>query len=193
MNLLSDARPHEWRRLTFQDESDWQQGIDLLENRIRGRYLHQIEQIEQEKHSGFAIIALDCLLIEMLQQFREGVIRTPAGEAGEYFSRFLTETSFGEFFTPQVAEMFYRQIRCGILHQAEVRGSSALRIGDEFPLVSFSQDHHGLLVNRILFHRQVEREFENFIAQLRNPANRDMRSKFRLKMDYICRHCGAAD
>jgi len=137
-------------------------------------------------------MALDCLLIETLQQFREGVDRTPPRESGRYFLRFLTDTSFGRHFTNETAEMFYRQIRCGILHQSELEGSSRILIRENIPLVKYADDRKGLVINRRLFHQQLVREFEAYVNKLRDPSNRELREKFRSKMDHICRVSGEA-
>ena len=104
--------------IDFSTEEGWQLAINIFEDRIRGRFLDIIEQIEDHPYSGFAVMALDCLLIETLQQFREGVAETK-GRSKRYFVSFLRNTRFKEHFkTEKMAEDFYDWIRCGILHQA---------------------------------------------------------------------------
>lgn len=178
----------DYRSLAFSTEEEWQKAVKILEDRIRGRFLRVIEFIESYEYSGFAILALDCLLIETLQQFREGVPKTPVRKSKEYFVRFLTETSFGKFFNRNLANMFYEQIRCGILHQAEIKGSSRVLIRPQAPLVSLADDRNGLVVNRELFHGQLIKEFEDYVSLLRknNPPDEKLRRNFKRKMDYIC-------
>lgn len=168
-------------------ESDWQLAVDIFQDRIRERFLDPLARIEDCPYSGFAVLALDCLLIEMLQQFREGVNRTPAGKSKLFFTKFLTETGFGRFFDDRQAELFYRQIRCGILHQAELRGSSRVLVADDVPLVSYSEDNKGLTVNRRAFHRHLLEEFDVYVNQLKDPSNTRMRERFKHKMMTICR------
>ena len=187
MRISPHYTTEDWKAIDFSTERGWQKAIDIFEDRIRGRFLKIIESIENYTYAGFAVLALDCLLIETLQQFLEGVYQTPRGKGREYFVRFLTETSFRKFFDKQKAEMFYEQIRCGILHQAEVKESSRVFIREGIPLVSLTEDGKGLIVNRKLFHEQLVKEFENYLRRLRNPANKDLRNKFKRKMDYICR------
>ena len=142
----------DWEKLTFSKEEDWLKAIDIFEDRINGRFINIINIVEGYEFSGFAVLALDSLLIETLQQFREGVSETPKGKSHEYFVRFLTETSFGKFFDQRKAELFYKQIRCGILHQAEIKGSSRVLIRQQVPLVRLTKDGNGLIMNRKLFH-----------------------------------------
>ena len=178
----------DWKARDFSTEEEWQKAIDIFEDRIRSRFLRVIELIERYTYSGFAILALDCLLIETLQQFRKGVSKTPPRKSKEYFVQFLTKTSFAKFFNSALAEMFYDQIRCGILHQAEIKDSSRVLIRHQTPLVRFADDKKGLVINRKLFHRQLVKEFENYVAQLRknSPPDEKLRHKFKKKMDCIC-------
>lgn len=179
----------DWKALDFSTEEGWQRGIDIFEDRIRGRFLGIVEAIQDYEFSGFAVMALDCLLIETLQQFYEGKAETPRGQSGEYFRRFLTGTSFSEFFDTKKADMLYSSIRCGILHQAEIKGSSRIWIKEGTPLVSCAEDDNGLLINRRLFHKQLECEFSHYVARLRqnDPPDDKLRERFKRKMDVICK------
>ena len=187
MRISPQYSVDDWKTLTFSNEKDWQKAIVIFEDRIRGRFLKFIDLIKDCKFSGFAVLALDCLLIETLQQFREGEEKTPEGKSKDYFVRFLTETSFGEFLTQDTAKKFYYQIRCGILHQAEVKENSLVRIRQNEPLVKSTEDDKGVVVNRKLFHEQLVKVFEEYLSYLRDPSNEDERDKFKKKMDYICR------
>jgi len=178
----------DWRKLSFSTEDEWRKAIDIFEDRVRGRFLEPISCIKGCTHAGFAVLALDCLLIETLQQFCEGVPGTPSRQSKTFFVRFLTETSFDRYFDKEMAEKFYKQIRCGILHQAEVEGNSRVLIKGD--LVKYTDDGKGLVINRKLFHKQLVREFEDYVARLREPSNQELRKRFRKKMDYICRVSG---
>ncbi|MDD3732066.1 MAG: hypothetical protein PHU88_06790 [candidate division Zixibacteria bacterium] len=177
----------DWKKITFQSEEDWQLAVEIFKDRIRERFLNPLEHIEKYPYAGFAVLALDCLLIEMLQQFREGVNRTPTGKSKLFFISFLTETGFKKYFDKRQAELFYRQIRCGILHQAEVRGSSRVLVSDLEPMVAYASDRRGLVVNRTFFHEQLLTEFDNYTRELLNSANRELRVKFKSKMMAICK------
>ena len=190
MRISPQYNVNDWLKLTFSTEDEWQEAIEMLEDRIRGRFLDIIHLIEGEIYAGFAVLALDCLLIETLQQFREGVSETPRGQSKSYFTSFLTEGYFGQYFDEKMAIMFYRQIRCGILHQAEVKGSSRVLIRWGTPLVKYTNDRKGLVINRKLFHQQLIQEFEDYINRLREPSNQELRGNFKKKMDYICKAFG---
>jgi hypothetical protein len=177
------------------DESDWNIAIDIFEDRIYGRFLNIIETIEKKLFSGFSVMALDCLLCETLQQFYDGEdeSQSPTND----FVRFLTTSSFKQYFgtdnTPRtsMAAVFYNQIRCGILHQAEVKKTSLIKIEDKYSLVDWSDSQHtGLVVNRKKFHHQLDQEFHNYLVSLRTqpiiPTVHPWEN-FKKKMDFICR------
>lgn len=176
-----------WKALNFSTEKSWRKAIEIFEDRIRGRFLNVIDAIEKHTHAGFAVLALDCLLIETLQQFREGKASTPPRMSEKYFVNFLTTTSFGDYFDDRTAKMFYDQIRNGIFHQAEVKECSRVLKREGIQLVSTTNDGKGLIINRKLFHGQLVDEFEKYLSRLQDPLNEDLRTKFKKKMDYICR------
>jgi len=182
----------DWKALNFSTEEQWQKAIDIFEDRIHSRFFQVTGKIAHDEQAGFAVLALDCLLIETLQQFREGVSETPSNKSGEYFVRFLTGTSFSNFFCPRLAEMFYKKIRCGILHQAEIKGSSRVVIQQQVPLVRLAKDGNGLIINRNSFHKQLINEFKNYVSQLRknDPADEKLRLNFKKKMNHICQVSG---
>jgi cation transport regulator ChaC len=181
-----------WKMIDFSKEEGWQLAIDIFEDRIRGRFLDMVKLIQGEPYAGFSVMALDCLLIETLQQFREGVRETPARQSGEYFRRFLTETEFSEYFDGKKADLFYDFIRCGILHMAEIKGTSRILTRKGVPVVKINGPEicpDGLVLNRRRFHAILEYVFQSYVKDLRknNPPNQELRDRFKSKMDQICK------
>ena len=132
-------------------------------------------------------MALSCLLIETLQQFYDGEHRT-AGSSKSAFCRFLMRSSFGKHFDRESAAKFYYFIRNGILHQAEIKGSSRIWRRKRTPLVADAPDGNGLIINRHLFYQQLVHEFEDYVDRLRknDPSDDELRNKLRAKMNAIC-------
>lgn len=128
-------------------------------------------------------MAIDCLLIETLAAFRMGLTAT-RGQSKAVFSDFLaTRPLFNKHFTKFYAEQFYDEFRCGILHQAEIKGTS--RVWSVGKVID--EDAGRLTVNRTEFHKLVKREIESHAQELADTKNTDLREKFRSKMDFICR------
>ena len=154
MRISPKYRVRHWVGLDLQTEEGWKKGIDIFEDRMRGRFLDMVRRIERADFAGFAILALDCLLAETLQQFKDGLAESPSGKGANeaFFVRFLTHSRFRRFFDRAKAGMFYKQIRCGILHQAEVKENSRVVIDSNTPLAQTTQNGRGLVINRRLFH-----------------------------------------
>src|SRR6267143_3075965 len=88
----------DWLQLDRSNQADWPHALEIFTDRIQGRFLDPIRRLRSYNGSGFAILALDSLLVETLQQFWEGVGRTPSKlsakgcrqlRAEEYFRDFL--------------------------------------------------------------------------------------------------------
>jgi hypothetical protein len=173
----------DWKGLSFTREEDWARGVEIFADRIRGRFLKIVESIEQLPFAGFAVLALDCLLVETLQQFRAGLDESPRGHNEAFFVEFLRSTGLGQSFVGRMPNLFYRQVRCGLLHQAEVKGSSRVVITG--PLVRLAADGKGVIVNRRKFHGELVRTFDHYVTTLLNGSDTTLRQNFRRKMDYI--------
>jgi hypothetical protein len=103
------------------------------------------------------------------------------------FVWFLTETAFANHFNANQAELFYETIRCGLLHQAEAEGASRIKRGQNYPLVQYTSDHAGVIINASLFHGLLEQVIEDYALELLNPRAIDLRRAFRGKMNFIAR------
>ena len=185
MEIAPGFTDNDWKRLTFRSKRDWIRAVAVLRWRLEERFVKPARKLLRLKRSGFAVLALDSLLVETLQQFREGVPETPNRHSLQYFNAFLTSPYLGPGFDDQTATLFYLTIRCGILHQAEVKESSLVR--RDRPLVSLSADRKGVVVNPVLFHNRVEAAFRSYLADLRKGTDGDLRRRFRDKMNHIAR------
>ena len=56
----------------FDGCEDWDTAINIVEDRIKGRWLDVVDELLRVPHSGFAILALDFIVIEALWSFRNG-------------------------------------------------------------------------------------------------------------------------
>ncbi|MDW8405320.1 hypothetical protein [Chloroflexus sp.] len=192
----------EWKELNLSlqsDESDWRKATEMFRKRL-GRFTEPVRALMGHKekkvnlYSGFAIIALDCLLIETLQSFREGR-SNPEGRRGrgsrqstrEMFVRFLTTRPRFKF-SDEEAEIFYDHFRNGILHQGEIKSSGRIKKETKSSrMIKPSEDDQSLIVYRNNFHRAVEEEIENYINELINGKDNQIRKNFIKKMNEICR------
>jgi hypothetical protein len=196
--ISPNFKSSKWNELDLRakDSLDWKVAVDIFEDRIEGRFLKQIEILANKsdrkirEFSGFAIMALDCLLIETLQQFHRGSKRTGKDQDDVMFHDFFQRApEFSTYFdTLAKSNVFYNQIRCGILHQAQTKKKSAIHIRYGSPLASWVDivdPSQGISINRLLFHKAVLGVYASYIAQLRGNNHLNLRRKFEKKMNMI--------
>lgn len=116
----------DYLNLKLNENSDydiWEQALKIFEDRIQGRFFDSIKILIKDKNkNGFAVMALNCLLIETLQQFVDGVDTND--RSMNAYTNFLRRELFDVFDTEEKAIMFYKNIRCGILHSAQTKNGS---------------------------------------------------------------------
>ena len=170
--------------------SDWEIAFNYFEKRINERFIEPINKlIESEenlnpidKKFGFSILALDCLLIETIQSFYQGITNS-SSKSKKIFKRFLTQQDgFKEYFiTDKIAEDFYFKFRCGLLHQAQT--SSDSKIWSVGELISTKGNY--FIVNRVLFHEKIITVFNSYLKELRETKDKTLLKNYKIKMDYI--------
>ena len=198
-----EIAPHvkntDWQALRLTPESEksaWVKALDIFRKRVN-RFIEPVNALTSSTStktilfSGFAIMALDCLLIETLQSFRTG--RPNPVKANDRLSTkmivdFLTKRpSFNIYFDDETkAKVFCDHFRNGILHQGEVKSSGRIRI-DTLKMIMPSEDNQSFVVNRRIFHNALVQEVENYVNELIDGKDVELRRNFIKKMNEICR------
>lgn len=166
----------------YSSEDDWNKATLIFRDRIACRFLNQINALLKDvRNNSFAIMALNCLLIETLLQFRDGKDETSTQNTIQY-SNFLSQ-EFPDVFTYQSARAFYRGIRCGILHSAQTKERTRLS-SDESYIINYN---NGVLeVSVKCFSHRLQQYFEDYIVKVSNVSETVIRANFIAKMDFIC-------
>lgn len=111
MEIAPNFTDNDWKSLDLSREGDWLRAIEAFRLRIEERFLKPVRAILSFSRSGFAILALDSLLVETLQQSIQGVEETPQGSGAAYFKAFLKRPAFRGAFDDESAELFRTAIR----------------------------------------------------------------------------------
>ncbi len=190
MKIAGTFRTDEWpalcARLKADETAAWHEAATLLRQRLGGRYLEHARELLNRRFSGFAILAIDCAVIEALEQFRKGTLSTPRSMSGAYYRDFFTTTRFRKFFTANRADLFFDTVRCGILHQAESKADSLVKKSAASFVVRESSSGAGLVINAKRFHEELEGALDDYINALL-AGDVTLRKSFIKKMDYIAR------
>lgn len=166
------------------NQEKWNTAVEILRDRIHGRYFNQIDMLSSDINAnGFTIMALNCLLIETLYQFKEGQDKTPSRKNKEAYSAFLMQ-EFSDFNTKDIAESFYTDIRCGILHSAQTKNESRLSDREGFA-VTF--EGGTLVVSVKGVSSLLKTYFDNYLRKLSDTSEVTLRKNFIKKMRFVCR------
>lgn len=166
----------EWNA-AFLGEPDWNKAIDIVKDRIEGRFIRWIDPLLPKEFSGFAIIALDCLLLETLYGFHNGASTLDTGTA---YTAILTAPPFS--FDEDLAKKFYKNVRNGVLHDTETRKGWVIRMTPQKRIVE--RDAGKWILNRSMFHKALKTALEDWIAKLR-AGNQTARDNMQRRMNEI--------
>jgi hypothetical protein len=165
----------------FDGRENWNAAIRIVEDRIKGRWLDPADRLMDEAHSGFAILALDCIVLESVWGFMNGKA-VPKHQEKQVYHDILTGPRFN--FTPDLSESFRELVRNGIMHDAETR--SRWLVEKTYPRYAVARENKNgdYVVNRTKFHRALTAAFKDWVAKLRG-GDTVLRKNMRLRMQEV--------
>ena len=165
------------------DDETFEKAIKMFEDRIKGRFLEQINLLKNDCYkNGFSIMALECLLVETFAQFYMGLEDTIGVSQEKYVDFLMNRLTC--FRTKTIANKFYSYIRCGILHQAQTKPRSGLTIKNQ---KTISYQNGFLLVSVDGFVSEMDNYFISYCESLKDCNQKELRENFIKKMDFICK------
>lgn len=159
-------------------QEDKQAIAAFIVERFDERYFNPVMN-SCSKH-GFTMMAVGCVVIETLESFYQGLEDTKH-KSGEMFAAFFErETSLKQF---RNVATFYQDVRCGILHQAEVRGGWRITRKNGAPLL----DEDEKTINAELFISGLRAAVLEYVLQLQ--ADPKLWGNLKNKMKQVCANC----
>jgi hypothetical protein len=179
------------------DPAQWEAAFeDYFRARIRRRYLEPIRVLQANdtmRGEGFSIVAIHCTLIEFLESTMQGknYRYVPRGQkhgpfeysnSGRVFVDFLSKRQpFAKVFNESVAQDFYENVRCGLLHEARTKNGWRIR----------AKDLTGAIVDankRILFRDNFHSGLLQFIEWYKGAVTSGqlLQEAFLRKFDSLC-------
>lgn len=163
--------------------------VRFLRERHQERFfqpMHLLANTQDTAHGfGFAIMALCCLLIETIECYRLGLPTSNENELSELkktqdastpnrykldvcqtpgsrgvFQRFFEEPAHASFFPGVGGCAFYKNIRCGLLHQGQTKRGWLVRRSGRF------WDDLAQTLNRDEFGQRLEECFDSYLKDL---------------------------
>lgn len=188
LSISPSYRVNNW--VNARDADNWDEMVKIFFDRIESRYLKPVRLIagdnEIGEFSGFSIIAIDCLVIETLNQFYLGLDETVGPHKMAFWNFFHNSDHFKNHLNRSTAFTFYSHYRCGILHQAQTKLKSVVRIDQNEMIQTVTERvSDGLIVDRSKFHSALEDEITSYMHKLKN-GDVNLRANFVKKMNLIC-------
>ncbi len=156
---------------------------DFIYKRFSERYILPFESIaDTKKKNGFSIMAVACLMIEALESFYQGLEDTKK-ISKDCFKSFFSHCEELKAFKGLEFD-FYKNVRCGILHQAETRsGWKIRRLGELL-------EKNSKTINATEFLKQLKKYLIRYSKELKmHDLKDDIWLKFKKKMDAIIGNC----
>ena len=184
-------------RADFGNEELWNSALDIFESRLNERYIRPAEEIQNSlpvKGEGFSITAILCSLIEALETFYSGKCykyETPRnnneygnGKSKSLFVNFLTSKQpFSNIFNENLADDFFKNVRCALLHEAMTRNGWVIRIDND---VLVEQKGSNKILNRFYFLDSIKQYIKIYRSEV--LANKERKNAFIRKMNCICKN-----
>jgi hypothetical protein len=157
---------------------DW---IDVYEDRTTGWFLDHAWTLSQFTNTNFVVFYLALGYFEGWAQYRWGV--DSDGRSQEFFRRALADVFRMEGPAGDaVAEVFYKQARCGVLHDAHLHRDIIFDRALPYPMLAHIHKETGragyILINPRRFVAALGQHFRKYVAALRDPANVELRENF---------------
>lgn len=198
----------DWKALSKQLHKDlkqpisnsdlWKKAYRVFWERTHSRFLAPADLIIKQGRSegeGFAVVAIQCILIEYLEAWYQGKIyvsTSPCNELKRHeynsseplFVKFLTTQKpfCAQFNRRAQALSFYHKIRCGVIHEGRTKEDTKIRDKKGNLLIERSGSH--LLVYRTRFQDALKQFLEDYEKEL--LKKRALKENFLRKMDNLC-------
>lgn len=142
-----------------------------------------LNEFNAEYKSGFSIMTNCCLLIEMIATYFEGTNETTKSGSETFKAVFIKAKQYGNNLKVFENETFYKNIRCGLLHQGETYGKFKIRrAGKLF-------DKTNLIINAMLFCDDLKNFLESYKQELISAKwDSEIWDKCRVKLRYIIKN-----
>ncbi len=141
---------------------------------------------------GFSAVTLHCALIEFLAAIHDGVIykhkkpdksRYEYNKSGDLFEKFLGSVEPFKFGFAGKEHDFYSSIRCGLLHEAAIKGNWKIRASHPSKVIEITSNE--IILYRNQLHRMItcyiKSGYKNMLLQ-----DSSTQKAFVRKMDSLC-------
>ena len=202
------------KNLNCLSNDNWSDAFEYFEERIKTRYINPIKsilEIGDNLGEGFAVVNLQCSLIETIESFINGckseyntTIRKTQWKKGTtiifnsnkeiFISFFNNRTPFKELNID--GGLFYQDVRCGLLHETQTKNNWKIKCDTAESGLAYQEINNRNIVEKIIHRENFQIYLEKLIARYRisiiTRADFDgipaceLRENFIAKFSHIC-------
>jgi len=222
MKIAGNLTISNWEKLSknlnCSSDDNWSDAFQYFEKRIKTRYINPIKsilEIGDNLGEGFAVVNLQCSLIETIESFINGckseyntTIRKTQWKKGAtiifnsnkeiFISFFNNRTPFKELNID--GGLFYQDVRCGLLHETQTKSNWKIRCNTANDNIFYDEitTSYGI-VEKIIYRENFQKALEKLISDYKssivsrtivdgfcNFSGEVLRDNFREKFNHIC-------
>jgi hypothetical protein len=194
-------------------DKNWKESVDLFKSRIQNKFFDPMEGVIKEKRlkgEGFAIVTVQCALLESLAAFRHGKIfnhekneKSPSYEyrrSHELYIDFLNSADIfrDNFYTidskgkkqngkPFKADDFYKNVRCGLIHEGKTKGNWTIKASKKkvkTEKLFIESNGQTISLYRTILHYRLKEYLDSYCVELVMNDNQNLRKYFARKLDH---------
>lgn len=191
---------------------DWEYAFSFFNDRITTRYLNPIKKILDMSLStgeGFAVVNLQCSLIETIESFYNGWIHNhpyyllnglKAKCPWDERTNLLNKHIFISFFKYRITLAdqnieggdFFHNIRCGLLHETQTKNGWVIKSRNPSTNVFFIKNKNEKIIYRNNFQTAIEETIYNYKRAIVDGESfgsiqvSELRENFKSKFSHIC-------
>lgn len=218
MKIAGNLTISNWNKLSKNlnclSNNNWSDAFQYFEERIKTRYINPIKsilEIGDNLGEGFAVVNLQCSLIETIESFingcnseynsrkrktqwKKGVTIIFNSNKEIFISFFNNRTPFKELNID--GGLFYQDVRCGLLHETQTKNNWKIKCDTAESGLAYQEINNRNIVEKIIHRENFQIYLEKLIARYRisiiTRADFDgipaceLRENFIAKFSHIC-------
>lgn len=158
------------------DPNDLDVKIKIYNDQVRGWFFDIADNIKSNNEAGFIILQIAISYIEGNQQYREG--KLSHGNSETFFVKGMRRIFDKENVPKNVLSFFYDQVRCGLFHDGITKKNVLISCELPDPVRNINGK---IMINPHKFLNKIKEDFENYINQIQNSTNAELRTNFNLR------------
>lgn len=150
--------------------------ITIYERQVMDWFINPANNLirYRNKNKGFIVLMICLSYIEDVEQYRRGL--SSNGQSRDFFISSMNRI-YPNRYSPQELGDLYREARCGLFHNGMVQGR--IIINNSFSnSLTFNINNGDIEISPSKFLRDIRADFHNYIQELRNINNIQLRNNF---------------